>query len=170
MGPAELPTITEVKRRLTGPAKSFSCRVVDRQPQRLVVLFISTTAVPVHDLVLPIGTVTFGYFWPDRAYNVYHWMSPAGATLAFYVNLADDTSFTEENLLWRDLAIDILMTPARTIVLDEHELPSALDEETRQRIGRAQREVLDQAATIRDEIDAASTALWPRVFGEKRTP
>src|SRR5439155_20504502 len=84
-----LPEITEIKETLAGTRKTFQCHVIDRTPGAVVVLFISRAPVRVHDIELPAGTITFGYFWVDRGFNVYHWMSPTGTTLAFYVNVAD---------------------------------------------------------------------------------
>jgi predicted RNA-binding protein associated with RNAse of E/G family len=163
-----LPEITEVKETLAGTSKTFHCHVIDRQPGALVVLFVSKAPVRVHDIELPAGTVTFGYFWMDRGFNVYHWMSPAGATLAFYVNLAEGTRI-EETLHWRDLTVDILIPRSgEAVVLDEDEIPLALDSATRARIDRTRDDVLARAPALRVELEAHSDRLWPRVFEQGR--
>ncbi|HXU81293.1 MAG TPA: DUF402 domain-containing protein [Polyangia bacterium] len=163
-----LPEITEIKETLAGTRKTFHCHVVDRQPGALVVLFVSKAAVRVHDVDLPAGTVTFGYFWIDRGFNVYHWMSPTGTTLAFYVNLAEGTRI-EDTLHWRDLTVDILIpTLGPAVVLDEDEIPLALDAATRARIERTRDDVLARAAALRLELEAHSDRLWPRVFEQGR--
>jgi predicted RNA-binding protein associated with RNAse of E/G family len=163
-----LPEITEVKETLAGTRKTFHCHVIDRQPGSLVVLFVSKAAVRVHDIELPPGTVTFGYFWTDRAYNVYHWMSPGGATLAFYVNLAEGTRI-EDILHWRDLTVDILIPPSGpAAVLDEDEVPLALPAATRARIERTRDDVLARASALRMELEAHTDGLWPRVFEQGR--
>ena len=166
---AALPEITEVKQTLAGGRKTFSCRLVARRPGEAVVLFISSAPVRIHDVSLPAGTVTFGYFWQERDFNVYHWMAPDGATIAFYINLADGTRIEPERLVWRDLALDILVLPvAEPIVLDEHELPTVLDPATRARIQEAKEELLASAGDLKIEIEAASDRLWPTVFGGER--
>jgi predicted RNA-binding protein associated with RNAse of E/G family len=171
MSQKTLPEITEIKQTLAGTRKTFSCHVIDRSAGALVALFVSRAPVRVHDVELPAGTVTFGYFWADRSYNVYHWMSPAGATLAFYVNLADGTVIDEETLFWRDLVIDILVPPGGpAVVLDEDEVPPALDAATRARIDQARKHVLAHAEVLRIELEARTDSLWPRVFGEERRP
>jgi hypothetical protein len=164
-----LPEITEVKETLAGTRKTFHCQLVDRQPGSAVVLFVSKAAVRVHEIDLPAGTVTFGYFWAERSYNVYHWMSPAGRTLAFYVNLSDATVLEGPTLFWRDLTVDILI-PAQgeAVVLDEDEVPPTLAASLRARIERGKGEVLAQAALLRLELEAASDRLWPHVFGRDR--
>jgi predicted RNA-binding protein associated with RNAse of E/G family len=167
--PDALPEITEVKETLAGTRKTFLCHVIERREGALVVLFVSKAAVRVHDLELPAGTVTFGHFWEGRAFNVYHWMTPSGPTLAFYVNLAESTAIDPRRLFWRDLTIDILIPPlGEPVVLDEDELPAGLDEAARARIEGAKREVLARAADLRIELEAAADRLWPRVFGEER--
>jgi predicted RNA-binding protein associated with RNAse of E/G family len=164
-----LPEITEVKETLAGTRKTFHCHVIDRDQRSIVVLFVSKAPVRVHDVELPAGTVTFGYFWVDRSFNVYHWMAPGGSTLAFYLNLADGTELAEQTLSWRDLTVDILVSPTgQAVVLDEDEVPLALEAATRARIDQTKRDVLARAADLRIELEARSDALWPRVFGEER--
>jgi predicted RNA-binding protein associated with RNAse of E/G family len=169
MSPKALPEITEVKETLAGTRKTFHCHVIDRDSRSIAVLFVSRAPVRVHDVDLPAGTVTFGYFWAERSFNVYHWMAPGGATLAFYVNLADGTTIAEDTLFWRDLTVDILIAPDGTaVVLDEDEVPLALEAATRARIDQTTRDVLARAADLRIELEARSDALWPGVFGEER--
>ena len=108
-----LPSILEIKRTLAGQRKEFRCRLVEREADSAVVLFVSRADLPGGHLTLPPGTVTLGHFWPARAYNVYHWLTPAGATLAHYFNLADDTAIDEATIRWRDLAVDVLVQPGR---------------------------------------------------------
>jgi hypothetical protein len=164
-----LPEITEIKHTLAGGRQTFPCRLIARKPGEAVVLFISSAPVRIHDVALPAGTVTFGYFWQNRDFNVYHWMAPDGATIAFYINLADGTRIEPETLAWRDLALDILVPPASDpIVLDEHELPSVLDPATRARIHAAKEQLLAGAGDLKIEIEAASDRLWPKVFGRGR--
>src|SRR5262245_21095970 len=120
---AGLSEITETKETLGGARKSFLCRLVARVPGEAVLLYVSDRTWRVADLELPAGTVTFGYFWADREYNVYHWMTPAGVTLALYVNLADQTVVEASRVAWRDLAVDLLVRGERIDALDEAELP-----------------------------------------------
>jgi predicted RNA-binding protein associated with RNAse of E/G family len=164
-----LQQILETKETLAGVRQTFPCQVVARAPGEVVVLYLLPAARTVADLPLPAGTVTFGYFWSDRPYNVYHWMSPAGATLAFYVNLADGTRIDETTLAFRDLTVDVLIPPhGPPRVLDEDELPAALDGATATAIASARALVLAGAEHLRAEIDARSRALWPAVFGGAR--
>lgn len=164
-----LPQITEVKRCLTGPTLTFPCQVIAHRPGALVVLYVLPHERRVHHLQLAAGTVTFGYFWSDRGYNVYHWMDATGRTLAHYVNLSDDTVIEPEVLSFRDLVVDLLLVPGAAIeVLDEEELPADLAPDTRQLIDRVRAEVTAGAPRLVADIEQASSGHWPAVFGQPR--
>jgi hypothetical protein len=163
--PIDLPPILELKRTLDGREKSFQCRLIAGDDRQAVVLFVASAPMQVHGVDLPAGTVTFGHFWIDRPYNVYHWLDPRGATLAFYFNVADRTSIEPGRIEWRDLTVDVLATPSgRLEVLDEHELPSDLDPALRARIQRGRDAILSDAAGLMAEVERRSRALYPGVF------
>ncbi len=81
-------------------------------------------------LLLPKDTVCLGYFREGRDYNAYHWIDDERATLALYFNICDNTRISRERVAWRDLTVDVLITPdLRCRVLDEDELPDDLDDD-----------------------------------------
>jgi hypothetical protein len=173
-----LPSVLEVKTLLDGRRKEFACRVIERSPDALVVLFVSDRQYvvaggggygPEAALVLPAGTVTFGHFWTTRPYNVYHWQTPAGRTLAHYFNLASDTTFGADLLTWRDLTLDVLVAPdAEPRVLDEDELPPDLDGATLAAIDKARAAVLAEHRGCIAELEAVADRIWPALFGTDR--
>jgi hypothetical protein len=170
MAPAGLPTILEIKSTLSGQRKEFRCHLVAGAPGRATVLFVSSTSYQVAGLPLPPGTVTLGHFWESRDFNVYHWLTPAGQTLAHYFNLCADTAIAPDTIRWRDLAVDVLVRPAaEPLVLDEDELPGDLDPGLRDRIDRARRVVLAQQAEVVMDLEGQASALWPRLFGAGRS-
>jgi predicted RNA-binding protein associated with RNAse of E/G family len=147
--------------------KTFPCRLLERPAGAAVVLFVSTSPMQVADVSLPLGTVTFGHFWTDRPYNAYHWMSPAGATLGIYFNLADRTRIEPDGraLSWRDLTVDVLLRPdGRVAVLDEEDLPRDLDPATRATVERGKREITENASRLASELETAARRLWPLAF------
>jgi hypothetical protein len=158
-----LPTIIEVKRTLAGVEKRFECRLLARTPAHLAVLWIAPATMHVHGVDLPAGTVSVGHFWTDRPYNVYHWLRAADrATIGYYFNLADRTSWTAERLDWRDLTVDVLATPqGRLDVLDEDELPPDLDAEASAHIEAGKLALLGATAAVLAEVEAASRAVLP---------
>ena len=160
-----LDPVLEVKRTLDGREKRFQCRMLAQDGRGAVVLWVAEEPMNVHGVALPAGTVSFGHFWTDRFYNVYHWMNPAGTTLGFYFNIADDTRIATGRIDWRDLTVDVLATPdGRLEVLDEHELPADLDPELRRRIDAGVAAILGAPSAVMAEIERASAALIPIAF------
>jgi len=152
---ATLPPILERKRKLSGQVKEFNCRVLHRQGPHLIVLFIARGAMNVHGVELAAGTATFGHFWSDRPYNVYHWLRPEdGRTLGTYVNLSADTEISDERLQWQDLIVDVLVSvDGRPTVLDEDEIPSDLPAPQRAQIAEAQARVLGELPQLLAELE-----------------
>jgi predicted RNA-binding protein associated with RNAse of E/G family len=112
------------------------------------------------DLLLAKGTLSLGYFWEDRPYNAYHWVDDNQQTLALYFNICDSTHISREQVAWRDLTVDILITPdQRCRVLDEDELPDDLDRDLLSHIN-ATRDLLcaDPQQLVR-EFEASSRTL-----------
>ncbi|MGN6810210.1 MAG: DUF402 domain-containing protein [Thermomicrobiales bacterium] len=123
-------------------------------------LYRLSRAGQVGDLLLPAGTISLGYFWTARPYNIYHWLTPTGQTLGLYANLGDRTRITPEAITWRDLVVDVLLTPdGRCQVLDEDELPPDLNSALRARIARVRDELLRHFPAVRDEIERRSATL-----------
>src|SRR5215831_12879127 len=160
-----LPSVVEVKRTLSGREKRFQCRLLAEALGHAVVLWVSSEPMHVHGVDLPAGTVSFGHFWTDRAYNVYHWTDTTGVTLGFYFNLADSTRIADGLIEWRDLTVDVLALPGgRLDVLDEHELPADLDPALLREIDAGKAAILGDPGAVMAEIEAASRALYPLAF------
>jgi hypothetical protein len=166
-----LPRILEIKRTLTGREQRFECRVLHTDGPHLVALFVSPEGRHVHGLDLPPGTVTFGHFWSDRPYNVYHWLdAPSGLTIGAYVNLAAETRIERDRLEWLDLVVDILTLPGSPPrVLDEDELPADATPAVRASIAEARRAVLDGMPELLDELERFRARLWPLVSAAETT-
>lgn len=148
--------IKEVKVTLTGERQQFVCQVLDRSETFVAVLYPISARRRVGDLVLPKGAWTYGYFWRDRPYNVYHWVRRDGHTLGYYVNLTDQVHIRPHEVEWRDLSVDLLFSPdgRRLLILDEAEVEGA-SPELRAKIDAARSLVL----THRDELLAEISGL-----------
>jgi Protein of unknown function (DUF402) len=160
-----LTSVVEIKRKLAGGEKRFDCLRLAGDAHRAVLLWIAPEPMHVHGVDLPAGTVSFGHFWTDRNYNVYHWLDAEQRTIGLYFNIADRTRIADGELEWRDLVIDILATPGgRLELLDEDELPAVIDPEAAAHIAAGKAAVLDAPAVVIAEIESASRALFPLVF------
>jgi hypothetical protein len=137
-----LEPVLEVKRTLSGREKRFECRLLARGDRHAVVLWVAAEPMRVHGVDLPAGTISFGHFWTDRLYNVYHWLRAGDhATVGFYFNIADQTRIQPGRLDWRDL-----------------------DPELRRRIDAGKESILGAPAAVMAEIEAASRALLSLAF------
>ncbi len=144
----------EVKLQPDGRQQTFRCELVARGTGWVVLRYVTTRAWQVDDLEVQPGTLTYGYFWVDRPYNVYHWVSPEGRTIAYYINLSDAVRLEEDRILWVDLAADVLIRPGTPPqVLDTQELAD-LPRPLQDRARKALASVLDHWREITEEVEA----------------
>ena len=112
------------------------------------------------DLLLRKGTLSLGYFWEDRPYNAYHWVGDNQQTLALYFNICDSTHISPEQVAWRDLTVDVLITPdQRCRVLDEDELPDDLDRDLLSHINATRDLLCADPQRLLREFEASSHTL-----------
>jgi uncharacterized protein len=149
--------ILEVKRTLGGTVLTFPCEAAEVTPRRAVLRYTAPQARRIADVELPVGTDTIAYYWIDRPYNVYHWVSPAGETLAWYFNVSGFVRIGDGRVEWEDLEVDVLVTPDfRARVLDEDRLPADLPASQRAAIAAGRARVLEEYTTVAREVEAAS--------------
>ena len=148
----------EVKRRLDGAVRTYSCEAVEVADDHAVLLYRLAGAGRVADLALPAGTLTVAYYWIDRPYNVYHWIAPSGETLGYYFNLSGPVRIGRERLEWEDLEVDVLVTPdGRVQVLDEDAVPEVAAPRLPE-IAHARERVLADWRAVIGEVERASRA------------
>ena len=112
-------------------------------------------------VTLEPGTLSLGYFWFERTYNVYQWLY-GGETLVHYINLGRCGRLSDEELVWDDYAVDVLAYPDGTIdVVDEEEVPATLDATTRALIVSAKHDVLADVAAVVAACEAETPTLLP---------
>ncbi len=149
--------ILEIKNTLAGERKEFLCELRSRGDGHAVVLYRLKRDVNLAGVWMPAGTLSFGHYWTDRHYNVYHWLLPDGATKAHYFNLSDRTCIREDTVEWRDLVVDVMVTPDGVVqVLDEDELPADLDPLLRATIESTVAHLLAHHPSITAEVEASS--------------
>lgn len=156
--PIDAP-IKEVKITLTGQRLEYPCLLLERSVSHAVLLYSLRHASHVSDVTLPHGTVSYGYYWTDRPYNVYHWVAHDGRTVAYYVNVADHVMIRDDAVEWHDLAVDLLFTPdGRVQILDEDELHN-VPAEVRKTVEATRAHILRHRDEIIAEIAAATSRL-----------
>ena len=152
--------ITEIKTTLSGARKEFDCELLARATREIVVIYRMPDEVQLEDLLLPKDSISLGYFWQDRAYNVYHWVDQQRQTLALYFNICDNTRISTDQVAWRDLTVDILITPdQRCRVLDEDEMPDDIESELLSYINATRDALCTEPARLLFEFESRSLAL-----------
>jgi predicted RNA-binding protein associated with RNAse of E/G family len=140
----------EVKRTLDGKVVRYPAQplLVESGVRAVILCSIDEPEVVAGGrITLEQGTLSLGYFWFERPYNVYHWLY-GGKTLMHYINIGRFHSLNDSSLVWDDYAVDVLAHPdGRVEVIDEDEIPQTVDSATRELIADA------TAAVLRD-LDA----------------
>lgn len=154
----------EIKETLAGQRLEFPCQRLKQTADKVVVLYRLSKQRTVEDLTLPVNTISLGYFWSNRAYNVYHWLTPEGTTIGLYCNICDQTQITSQHVHWRDLVVDVLLLPdGRHQVLDVDEVPAGLSLTLRRSIREARQNLVANRQTLFSEIQNSSKDWWPVV-------
>lgn len=166
--PVSLAPVIERKHRLDGSQVDFPCRVCSLQPGREAVIYYLTDRsweiIP-SQVAIPLGSHSFGYFWQDRPYNVYHWVKPSGVTLGYYFNVARDTQIRPDIVEWWDLVLDYWLSPlGEGVFLDEDELSEYIDPGDRSYIAHAKAILLQDSTAIADEIASISQAYLSQIL------
>ena len=155
--------ITEIKTTLGGERKTFDCELLRRADAEVVVIYRMPRDIQLEDILLPAGSVSLGYFWESRPYNVYHWIDDSHATRALYFNIADSTQISTNASAWRDLTVDVLISPdGRCRVLDEDELPVDIDTGLLRYIENARDDLCRDPLSRLDEYDKLTRSLMNR--------
>lgn len=161
--------IRERKVRYDGSIAEYDCRIVKRKERSLVLLYeipyefhIDAGGRTVH---IPPKTMTVGFYWEDRPYNVYHWRTKAGAYLGSYFNLVRDTSILERTVSYVDLIVDLMVLPDGShAVLDLDELPEPLSVFENGRVEQHLQQLIDQkdgiVADLIDETNQLIERQW----------
>ena len=114
----------EQKRYPSGHQNHFQARPLIVRPGVSLLFFVSKRAYQLQHIYLPIKTVTFGFYWSDKLYNLYVFVDPEKFNVrAFYFNVCDEVMISAGQVNWRDLWVDVLVMPCKdTIILDEDEI------------------------------------------------
>jgi len=154
--------VLEIKHTLGGAVKTFHCRALEVTADRAVLVYVLPHAARVSDLDLPARTVTIAYYWAARPYNVYHWISPDGATIAYYFNASGPVHIAAGRVEWDDLEVDVLTMPSGSVrVLDEDLVPPGAAGRAEE-ISSAQERILRESASVILDVEHDSRLLLAR--------
>jgi len=109
--------ILEVKRHLDGREEVFECERVLVTPNEAVVRFL----IPVDVGSVPAGTLTLGFFWRWRSYNLYRFLSPQGDVLGHRFDVVSEVRIAPDRVRYLDLLLDVLVAADGTVTIEDED-------------------------------------------------
>jgi protein associated with RNAse G/E len=103
--------------------REWQAELIERGPELLVLdgRFAEEVRHPLLG-TLKRGTISIEYYWLDHWYNVFRFLEPTGELRNYYCNVNQPPSFDGQVLSYKDLDIDIMVTPSLSYtILDEDE-------------------------------------------------
>lgn len=152
----------ERKRKADGTVHDYQTELVHRDKTVVVVKFVMTRGggPPRLPVTVPAGSVSYGYFWPKRRYNVYRWMTEQGELIAHRFDAVTDVRVTDDSVDYRDLVLDWWAFPDDTIIeedrdeLDEAVASGAVGPSDERLANEAAYQVMSRYRHIIDEVEA----------------
>ena len=90
--------------------KSWTCELVEKDDELIVAVGRFDADVNHSDLgLITQGTVSHEYFWLDRWYNVFRFVTADGAFRNYYCNVCMPPQFSEDVIDYVDLDVDVLV-------------------------------------------------------------
>jgi hypothetical protein len=154
----------EYKHKYSGGTTIFPCFLVDRNGEELILGFKPDKPINYIGIHFPLGSVSLGYYWPNRNYNVYHWKDPQGKTLLYYFNISKDTKIGDDRIDWLDLIVDVAAKPGEEPrILDFEEIPPDMPTEDMRIIGNAIKFILSNFGKLREEVESKTDRIAGKV-------
>jgi len=116
-------TITEIKRHLDGREERFTCGLLHRTPDLIVIEFVAEPGSPFYGRM----SRSEGYFWAGRPYLMYRIFGVDGRLAGYRFDACRDVRFGDDFVEFTDLLLDFRFSPEGAFTIeDEDELEAAL--------------------------------------------
>lgn len=154
--------ILERKRKADGTVREYRCTLEFRSPTVTIIRFVMTKGGTIVGLPVevPPGSVSYGYFWPRRKYNLYRMKHADGTIIAHRFDAVADVRISDDAVDYRDLVLDWWALPDGTLIEeDRDELESlvaagTISEVDAKRAGEAAKDVFSRYRHVIDEAEA----------------
>ena len=138
----------------------FDCSLVSRNGKEIVLAYAPLKPMKFIGIDFPVGSISYGYFWEDRNYNVYHWKDQKGDTLLYYFNISRDTAFGKDRVDWVDLIVDVAAIPnSPPRILDLEEVPTDMPIEDVAVIGETTKHIVSSIDGLTCELEQKTTEI-----------
>lgn len=151
---------TEYKVTYFGETKVFDCSLLSWEKDEVVLLYKPTRVMNFAGITFDESSISFGYYWQDRNYNVYHWKDKDGRTLLYYFNVSKETNIGEKSVRWVDLIVDVELIPGREPkILDEDEVPKHFAESDASIVRKTTEHILQNMEDITTDLEIRTNEL-----------
>jgi len=153
-----LPAIEEIKHNLDGTTQRFDCHLVHREPDYVILCYLSDRPYAVGGLDIPEGSLTIGHYRSGSHYVLWEMYMPQAEPLGYYIHLCGKISIGDRCVDWHDMTVDVwLGSDGRSKILDEDQLERSvesgqIDHGEASRIRRRARRLRDEGAAIAQEF------------------
>jgi hypothetical protein len=160
--PASLPRFREVKVKPGGAELAYETDLVHRDRTLVIVRFrmLQGGGPPRLPVEVPAGSVSYGYFWARRPYNVYRWLRADGTLIAHRFDAVTEVRIAQDSVRYRDLALDWWALPDGTLIEEDRDelealaASGALSAADVERANAAARQVFSRYRHIIDQVVA----------------
>jgi hypothetical protein len=120
--------ITERKQKPDGSWREYACELLHLEPGLAVVEFRMERGGVIFDtpIVVPPGSVSHGWFWARKPYNLYRMRRPDGTLLAHRFDAVADVRLSAATVEYRDLVLDWWVTADGTLIEEDRDELDAL--------------------------------------------
>lgn len=159
---ASVPHYREVKVKPDGTTIEYETSLVHRDRTLVIVRFLMRQGggPPRLPVEVPVGSVSYGYFWARRPYNVYRWLRADGSLIAHRFDAVTEVRIADDSVRYRDLALDWWALPDGTLLEEDRDELEALaasgtlSASDVERANEAARQVFSRYRHIIDEVVA----------------
>lgn len=132
--------VTITKLDYTGRALlTYSGELEQRSADEFVVrcYWTRSQTVTVGFLTFAAGDILLEYYYRNEWFNIFKLYTGSGRLKGWYCNLAEPVTLTDSLIRWRDLALDLIISPdGQQMVMDEDEFEALQPSEELRRTAR----------------------------------
>jgi predicted RNA-binding protein associated with RNAse of E/G family len=116
--------ILERKQKPDGTMREYGCTLVRLTPGLAVIEFVmaaqggSIFGTPIE---VPPGSISHGYFWKRRPYNLYRIRRADGSLIAHRFDAVTDVRLSADAVEYRDLILDWWVLPDDTLIEEDRD-------------------------------------------------
>lgn len=114
------PAIIERKQKPDGTIREYACTLVHRSPTLAVIEFVMAQGGEIFGtpIEVPPGSISHGYFWTNRPYDIYRMRRADGTLIAHRFDAVADVVLSDDAVSYRDLILDWWVT-ADDVLIEE---------------------------------------------------